>query len=343
MAHEINKTDKFGEVRANGKRAWHGLGIELPEGMTAQEGFERIGLGWRTILAPVHATVDVMGADGPSTKVVELPKHRMHLRADTMEQLGMVSDEYKPFENQDLARFADALVGADATVQMETGGSLYSGKRVFALVKLPKSIEVAKGDILNQYILVGNGHGGFAAFSCYPTSVRVVCANTLRWSETDISKGLKFRHTGDTADKLKQARYTLGLAMKETERFEAQVKALAAKNLTAAQMVAFMKSCFEENFGKVDEESKDETQVRFKEKRDETVGAWLANLENERQQIKGIRGTAWAAYNAISEWHDHERSHFRDIGQSDARVHSNLFGVSQKAKLKSFKNALSLV
>ena len=46
MAHEINATDVFGEVRARGERAWHGLGVELPTGLGAWEAFQQIGLGW---------------------------------------------------------------------------------------------------------------------------------------------------------------------------------------------------------------------------------------------------------------------------------------------------------
>jgi len=39
MAHEIRSSDRFGEVRANGQRAWHGLGVEIPEGIDTVAAF----------------------------------------------------------------------------------------------------------------------------------------------------------------------------------------------------------------------------------------------------------------------------------------------------------------
>ncbi len=35
MAHMIMGTDRYGEVRKNGQRAWHGLGLEIEEGFGA--------------------------------------------------------------------------------------------------------------------------------------------------------------------------------------------------------------------------------------------------------------------------------------------------------------------
>jgi len=354
MSHEIRHNDRYGETRKNGQRAWHGLGDEIEEGLSAEEGFERIGLGWRTILAPVHAQVDVMGENGPATQTIQLKGKgeggqtpMAHLRADDHTLLGLVTEGYKPFENMDLARFADALSGADKGVHIETGGSLHNGRRIFALVKLPEVVRATAEDTLDQYVLIQNGHGGFAAFSCYPTSVRVVCANTLRWSERDVSKGLKFRHSGDWDDKVAQARVALGIARQETERFQEQVSLLVNTNMSTQKLRAFMGRVYDQTFygGKplVKAESMEQdTFEKLVAKKTELLEKWTANLENERQMLKGIRGTAWAAYNAISEYHDHERGRFKGIEESDARVGSNVFGVSQAHKSVAFRAALAV-
>lgn len=343
MGHGINKSDRFGEVRTNGKRAWHGIGQEIREGLTAVEAFEEIGLGWRTTLAPVFADVMVTGADGmPTTKRVELPEQRAHLRADNLEVLGMVSDKYQPLENIDLAAFADSLAGEDAAVTVETAGSLHSGRRIFALVKLPEVVKASAEDVCEQYVLVSNGHGGSASFSCYPTSVRVVCANTLRWSEADAARGLSFIHFGGSMEeRVKLARQALGLARKETARFQEQVDALVRSNVTVARARELAFAIYEKTFGRLDVSLTAEARAKLEAKRDGIVGEWLANLDNARQQVKGARGTAWGFYNAVSEWHDHTRG--RAEGESNSRVSSNLFGVSQKDKLKAFRAVLAAV
>jgi hypothetical protein len=61
------------------------------------------------------------------------------------------------------------------------------------------------------------------------------------------------------------------------------------------------------------------------------------------QNLKGIVGTWWAAYNAVSQWHDHERGRFGAVTESDARVHSNLFGASSAGKKVAFATALEMV
>lgn len=336
MAHEIHSNDTFGEVRSNGQRAWHGLGMEIEEGLNAAEAFRHIGLDWSTEMAPLYA----VAGEGQDQVRLPIEDKFAHVRSDNKQVLGLVSDGYEPIENMQLAEFADTLAGLDKAVSIETAGSLYNSKRVFALVRLPKDIEVVEGDVLQQYVLVSNGHGGFAAFAAYPTSVRVVCANTLRWSEQDMAKGVKFRHTGDIEQKQKAAQAALGLVTKEAEKFETQVRRLAATQWNSEQIRDYMAFMWEKMFVRID--PNDDNAAKLMERRDAYVKHWMALLDDERQNIKGIRGTAWAAYNALSTWCDHERGRFQSIAKSDARVHSNLFGTSQDNKLRAFKQALTL-
>lgn len=340
MSHEINATDKFGEVRENGKRAWHGLGVEIPDGIGAQEGFEQIGLGWRTTLAPMYASV--MGLEGIQS--IEIPTRKAQFRTDTMELLGVVSDQYRPLENMDLAKFADTLVDAGGgKVVVETAGSLHNGRRVFACVKLPEQVRATEEDVMDQYVLVSNGHGGHASFACYPTSVRVVCANTLRWSESDVSRGLRFFHLGSMEDKLANAKVALGTAMAENQRFQEQVTALVGLNLSPIRMKDLATVIYDQCFGKIANDLEIASRTLLIKKREETVGSWLSNVEDDRQTLRGIEGSGWALYNAISQYHDHERGRFGDIGESNARVSSNLFGVSQEHKIKAFRRILQAV
>lgn len=337
MGHEIRKGDRFAEVRANGQRAWHGLGVEIPEGLNAVAAFQRVGIDWETELAPVYAR---FGDD--LERSVALDGHFAHIRKDTGDVLGLVSSDYKPFENKDLARLADALVDADHEVLVETCGTLYGGRRVFVLVKLPRDVRVTDEDILEQFICVSNGHGGTAVLSAYPTKVRIVCANTLRASETSLVRGGSWRHVGDFDQKVAQARAVLGLAARETEQFEAQVKMLVKTNMSKAKVREYMERVYDRSFKKIDEEGDAATVEKLKERRNKTLEQWEANLEDARQSLTGIRGTAWAAYNAISQWQDHERGRFATVHDSDARVHSNLFGTAHKGKLVAYREALTL-
>lgn len=340
MAHQITARDVFGETRANGERAWHGLGVEMPEGLGAWEGFQKIGLDWETILVPVTVKVKI----GEISQDVTDPDFKLHVRADNFDSLGVVGAKYKPISNRALAEFADALVGADATVKLETAGSLRAGRRVFCSVKLPKTIEVVRGDILDLYIIGSNAHDGTAAFQWYGSSIRPVCANTLSWSEHSARNMVRFQHTGDTEIKVEHARASLGILLKESTKYEAEVRSMVKKGMKKKkQIISYFEAIYHTVFGKDSETWGQAEQIRRAEHKDKQVAIWTAKMDEPHQTIKGIEGTTWAAFNAFSEWSDHESGRFLSVKESDARLHSNLFGKSHKDKQKAWDAALQLV
>ena len=333
MAHEITDTDTVATTGA--ERAWHQLDSRLPDGMTAEEAFTHVGLGWATKLRKMFFQ-DETGA------YVPVDGHQIQTREDNLGQLGIVSDEYQKLDNGDFARFVDSLVGADAALKVETLGSFFGGRRIFCSVKVPRSIEVARDDILEQYLCASMGHGGFAGLNIYPSTVRPVCNNTLRMSERDLGRGISFRHLGDLAEKMKQAQLILGILNREASVFEQRVKALAATQLSEEQLTYFLGQAFVGAFGKMpNEQNEPEAYATMLAKRAATMTVWRENLENERNALPSIRGSAWAAFNSVTEWHDHQRG--RESTSVEARTHSNLFGVSHVAKQAAFKSALALV
>jgi len=348
MAHEIHETDAFGYV---GQKAWHGLGSALPQGVDAVTAFRDLGIDWGTRLDPIYrkiAVVDstgfpIIGADGTQEhQWVQLENNFIHTREDNNLELGLVSKGYKSFENIDVAKFADALAGADAATIVETAGTLYNSRRVFVLVKLPQVIKATSEDISEQYVLISNGHGGTASFSAYPTSIRVVCANTLKWSLRDAAKGLSFRHSGNIEEKLGQVRQVLGIAAQETAKFQEQVSALVGTTLLGDKLTTFLNDSYEIAFGKFDS-LEGESLIKALAKRDAVIAQQRELLENEKNSLDGIRGTAWSALNAVTEYHDHYRGRGKAVAISQVRAHSNLFGVSSDAKTKTLRKALSLV
>lgn len=323
MAHEIEQSDRFGSTQG---KEWHGLGIKLSEGLTATEAFNTLGLGWDTGLFEVPELVL------PDGRKVASPENRIHVRMDTAFSLGIVGKDYRPISNQEMAKFADALAGEDKAIRVETGGSLRNGKRVFVLVKLPKDTFVTDDDVLRNYVCISNGHDGVSSFNVYHTPVRVVCANTLRASEVSM-KGARFAHTGDISEKIELARAALGIVLTRSESFAEQARALAKISLTEAKIEDYFDKVYGATFG--EDMSEKHT--------DETLGAWTDNMTLANNSVKSTQGTAWQAYNAVTYWHDHQRGRFKSVGESEGRVHSNLFGVSSNQKAIAFRQALALI
>jgi phage/plasmid-like protein (TIGR03299 family) len=340
MGHGITKSDNFA-FTGERSRIWHGIGQEIPDGQTAEETFPQIGLGWDTeLVEPVYAY---------NGNTIRMPEHRVHIRKDTGDMLGIVSNNYKKVDNSDLARFADSLVLADdgiGKLTVETAGSLLGGKRVFCLLRLPEEVRVGlKGnDRSEMFVCLSNGHGGFASLAGSLTAVRVVCANTIALADRDLAAGFRFSHNGDLDAKIKQARLILGFARKEAKLFNEQAKALDQTDLSTGQLRDFLELAFTRTFGKApDATEESEAAENWRKKRDEHIADWVARFENERQTLPGIQGTAWAAFNAYSEWSDHDRGGNWMKGRpADHRVHSNLFGVANAAKKKVLRDALAL-
>jgi phage/plasmid-like protein (TIGR03299 family) len=339
MGHGLEESDRMADV---GKLAWHGLGQALPEGIGAEDAAKLIGCDWRTKLVPVLA--EGMGPVGSGSAHALIPDHFAHMRADNGAFLGIVQKDYVPVENLDVARFADGLAGPDRAMVCESTGTLFSGKRFWSLMRMPRDIDLPKGDRIATYVAVANGHGGTAAFSCYPTTVRIVCANTLRLSERDLSKGVRFIHRagGDReamAEKLKTAQLVLGFADKAVAKFEEQARALVARGWNEADAYSFFQVTFSALWP-LGEGAASDTEAKWREKRNDIVAQWLRVFHSEK--CAAVFGAnAWTGTQAVTDWLDHASGRGKASLGSAERTQSNLFGAADKQKGQVFRLALS--
>jgi phage/plasmid-like protein (TIGR03299 family) len=225
----------------------------------------------------------------------------------------------------------------------ESTGTLFGGKRFWSLMRMPRDIELPKGDRVATYVAVANGHGGTAAFSCYPTTVRIVCANTLRLSERDLSKGVRFIHRagGDAQamkDKLATAQLVLGFADKAVAKFEEEARALVARGWTEADAYSFFQVTFSALWP-LGEGAAADTEARWREKRNDIVAQWLRVFHSERCAA-AFGANAWTGTQAVTDWIDHASGRGKASLGSAERTQSNLFGAADKQKGQVFKLAL---
>lgn len=128
-------------------------------------------------------TKDTVTEDGGTYKVVK--------------GLGVVSPDYRPFQNRELFEFAEALIG-EGKITFVTAGSLRGGKRVWVLAKYREDLplpEVPEAHQFNRYLCLTNGHDGTAALRILMTTVNVVCQNTLNAALNTSGAQYVARHT----------------------------------------------------------------------------------------------------------------------------------------------------
>ena len=228
MSHGLTNNDSMFSVR---EMPWHRLGVVLDQyPRSIDDALENAGLGWKVTHGDVLVVrrpewIDDFG-NKHLAELIPARGFKANLREDTGEVLGIVSDEYEVVDNRDAFRFLDALIGSD--LHFETAGSLWRGRRVWCLARLPEYIELG-GDRAATYIYVANSHDGSMAVTAAVTPIRIVCANTLgaalRQAEHGVGarRTFRFRHTGNLQAKFAEARQVLGM----TINYEKQFKALA--------------------------------------------------------------------------------------------------------------------
>jgi len=242
MSHGITNNDQMLSVR---RVPWHGLGVVLDEYPTSiDEALGAAGLGWKV----THGDVLVVGTpewtdDFDVKHPAELILARgfkANLREDTGEVLGIVSDEYEVVNNRDAFRFLDALIASE--LYFETAGSLWGGRRVWVLARLPEYVELG-GDPSATYIYVANSHDGSMAVTAAVTPIRIVCANTLGAALRQAQQGasaqrtFRFRHTGNLQAKFAEARQVLGMTINYEKQFKKLADRLALAPISDRDLV----------------------------------------------------------------------------------------------------------
>jgi phage/plasmid-like protein (TIGR03299 family) len=297
-----------------GEPPWHSLGTRLDAPATAEEAIAAAGLDYEVTLTPV-ATVD--GLDVPKTRAV--------VRYDTQAVLGVVSDRYVPVQNRQAFGFLDAVV-AEGGLRYHTAGALGQGERVWLLARLPDQIRVRGGDdLVDKYLLLSNAHDGSAALRVFFTPVRVVCANTLSLAHRQAAgEGVSILHKGDLRAKIGHAQQVLGLAQRFFDDAAAVIDRLAGYSPTSDQLAAYFRDLYPDPDGGKDNARAVKARAELQRLFEEGVG----------HDRPGVRGTAWAAYNAVTEYVDHHRPARGpgDPDRSSRRLDSIWFGSGARRK-----------
>lgn len=329
MAHEIDQTTGRAAVLTTGLVPWHRLGITVENAVNSREAIELAGLNWQVQQWPVYATQE--------QHAVQAHRHVANVRTDTNAVLGIVGKDYKVFQNREAFDFMDALVG-DKLAMYETAGALKDGRLVWMLARIPKQYRAGSEDLIQPYVLLVNSHDGSTSLKMIPTTVRVVCANTLNLtlqSHRDKRTGIAIRHHQNLDERVREARERLGVVAARFDKFDEELHQMIQRELRPREVDTYFRDLMP---------PKPEETQRQKHQRHDTMRQFQANFENDTNTLPGMRHTAWAAYNAVSEWADHQRN-FRgrdETVRAENRLNSVWFGASHDLKQKAYRNALAL-
>jgi phage/plasmid-like protein (TIGR03299 family) len=285
----------------------------------------------------VGEAADAMKALEAGVLRVPVPGFAASIRSDTISALGVMSDGFCPVQNRDLGELAYEL-GGEEGAEVETTGSLGGGRRVWMLLRNPETAEIVPGDRVQPYVALTNGHDGSSAFGFFPTSVRVVCANTYRMAERAAGANVvRFLHTANVHQRIEASKKALRNAFKAADVWADTARLLAADEATEEAIRAFFFDVTEKVYGAVPtakEALEDAKAAKTRERRLALVHEWDTMRKGEKQAKFGVQNTMWGAFNAVTEWADHRKNFLTRNGDSEtmARANSRLFAGSHEVK-----------
>lgn len=326
MAHNLDINAGQASFVSAREDAWHNLGTVLPDTFTAEDAMKH-GLlgGWN--LRKTALTTEVGG------KKLLVPNMHAVVRDNPVTKgqvdvLGTVGNAYTIIQNEQLAGLLNALVD-ESGAHFETAGAIDGGRKVFITMELPGNIRVGGVDRVKNYIAAMTSHDGSTSTQIMVTPIRVVCENTLNMA-FGPGKGnsgmFRVRHTvGAEKILIQQAREALDFTFDYLEGFQEDAEKLINTSLTQMQF----EELISREFG-APADAPVSTVTRTENKLDQ-----MAELFADANTQEGIRGTAWAGLNALTEWYDH----FSPVRGAAANSSSEDSLRSRKALLDpSFKN-----
>ena len=273
---------------------WHGLGVYCgEEPVLSEEAIRMAGLDWDVVKTPVIGLYD----DGDEVHECMTDDHFLTVRTSDKKVLGAVQGRYSILQNSEAFEFMDTLAGPQNLVRYHTAGSLREGKRIWLLAELTGlTVEPVKNDITKPYVLLVNGHDGRMPLKALFTTVRVVCQNTLNMALASSDGGVTIRHTGNMAKKADAARQVLGFAAAEVEKYKELSEHLVNVRMKDEGWEVFLDALMPLEEGKPN--------TRKENVRDQLTELWAMGPGTD---IIGVRGTAWNALQAVTNYNSHHR------------------------------------
>jgi phage/plasmid-like protein (TIGR03299 family) len=292
---------------------WQRVGRSFPPTSDAQEALHRAGLAWN---------VDKVGLR--TDDLAPVPDHVAIRRSDTGRVLGVVGADYEPLQNAAAFAFFRDLAG-DSRLTFETAGAFQGGSIVWIQAKLP-DLRIALGDdVSDSYLFISNGHTGNRTLTIAPTTIRIVCQNTLRMAEAQhdnqrrrrpgLEAGFTVRHTRGMPAALADIQEAYARTLRAHTGTRQAYQHLAARPLTSRLETAFFAQVFPTG-----PDERERAKAIAKTRRDRLA----AILASPTSQVRGTVNTAFSLFQAAVEYIDHDRTTRTATGTPDDAIEQRL-------------------
>jgi phage/plasmid-like protein (TIGR03299 family) len=338
MAHALDETYGLDNSMVFvGDLPWHRFGKQIPPNLTVDEAITACpAVDFTTKLVPVRYKLSTFG------EWMNAENFRIVVRDDTGAALGVVTKRYSPVQIRDQWKGLDPLIEA-GLASIESMGSIHGGKRVWGLVKF-KSDEIPEWDDLQNevgrldtYALTMDVKGGGGPAIIAPSSVRVVCNNTLEAAIGGLTQCVRVIHVGDTTAKIEAAAEELwGGIIKAYERLARRYRLLKSVTLSEADHASLVQDAVAII---PTDKTKFSSAARFNGavqraamKRNTVRDLWIDGAGHAGDR------SAWEALNGLVEALDHNRAGAFRTPNNSGKINSMLCGTEAQLKARVTRN-----
>ena len=321
MAHQIENMAFVGAT------PWHGLGSQLSPHQPLEVWQREAGMNWHIEESPVRF---VAGASSHLGSIHSFPEQKVLYRSDTKDPLSVVSQRYKVVQPNEVLEFYRDLTEY-AGYELETAGVLKGGKKFWALARTGQSSVLKGSDEVNGYLLLATSCDGTLATMATPTTVRVVCNNTLAIAVNGASQAIRVPHS--TEFNPQRVKQQLGISVSQWSEFMYRMKTLSERKVKPKEALQY----FLQVICSTDTDLEDRKQLPQHRALQKVQDLYQG--QGRGAQLISAQDTAWGLLNAVTEFVDHEKR-ARSI---DHRLDSAWFGQGGALKQKALDHALQLV
>lgn len=327
MAHNIDMTNGRANIAFLGSRknVWHGLGQEMVPGMTIEQWQAAAGLDWSAVKVPALADCSALGLGLGHETIAD---RSFIVRSDNAAPLGYVSGEeeakgYRIVQPRDVLAWFAEYIAVDSRFELDTAMSLKGGSLICATAKFNGDSDVM-GESHKARLLMSTSFDGSYSTTNSMTMTRVVCNNTLDVALTDKRALVKTRHS--TKFQAEQVARELANLADSIQAYKAMAQAMASHHLADTDIAAFFRACLDipANATRDDISTKKANQF-------EALGIAYARTLQQGTE----KGTAWAAFNAVTDYADHDKTTRNGASPEEARFLSSQFGSGKALKAKA--------
>ena len=325
MAHQLQQMAYVGQT------PWHQLGNELPPKQTIDTWARQAGMDWSICESPVRYLAETSGALGA---IKSFEDQKVLYRSDTQEALSVVGHRYQVVQPRDVLEFYRDLTELSG-FELETAGVLKAGRKFWALARTGKQARLKGTDVVNGYLLLATSCDGSLATTATPTTIRVVCSNTLNLALNGASCAVKVPHR--TSFDAQAVKKQLGIAVSQWDSFMYRMKILSERRVKSHEAMNYFMKVICEAAQPAPYSGADKAPSLSNERALAKVQE-IFDGRGRGAELAAAKGTAWGLLNAVTEFVDHERR----ARSQEYRLDSAWFGQGALLKQRALDQALAL-